>query len=53
MDKIKYYLVLEYRSEPSVIEEHDNEDDVVERILSAHATGYRIFTNEVKLTLKK
>ena len=48
-----YYLVLDYRLEPSIVEAYDNKDDVIERILSAHASGYRIFTNEVKLTIEE
>ena len=48
-----YYLVLEYRLEPSAVEEYDNKEDVIERILSAHASTYRIFTNEVKLTIEE
>ena len=48
-----YYLVLDYRLEPSVIEEYENKEDVVERILSSGAMKYRIFTNEVKLTIEE
>ena len=48
-----YYLVLDYRLEPSVIEEYKNKKDVVERIISSGASGYRIFMNEVKLTIEE
>ena len=48
-----YYLILEYRQEPSVIEEYENKEDVIYRIVSSGASGYRIFTNEVKLTIEE
>ena len=48
-----YYLVLEYRLEHTTVEEYENKEDVVESIVSSHASTYRIFTNEIKLTIEE
>ena len=50
---MKYYLFIYYNSEGGEIEEFEDKVKLIDRIISSGCTSYRIFTDEVKLTINE
>ena len=50
---MKYYLFLHYRSEGGEIEEFEDKVKLINRIITSGCSSYRIFNNEVKLSISE